>query len=100
MTRDKLTTLIDRVIGKNGIMRASAWWVRRLLNNLMAYTDNAVKNVKIEVDDALSESSENPVKNSVITSEILANEKVTAEALVDLNNRLSEIVERLNNAGL
>ena len=104
MNKQELQALIDRVIGEKGIMRSSAWWVRRLLNAVIGYAekyaDDKVANVEIEVDDALSESSDNPVKNSAITSEILANEKVTAEALVALNNKVTEILTRLDKAGL
>lgn len=66
MTREELQALIDRVIGKKGILRAPSWWVRRLFGNLMDYTDNAVKNVKVEVDSEMSDESENAVSNKVI----------------------------------
>jgi hypothetical protein len=70
MTREELQTLIDRVIGKNGILRAPSYWVRRLFGNLMDYTDDAVKNVKITVDAEMSDESENAVSNKVIKSYI------------------------------
>lgn len=77
MDRTELQALIDRVIGKKGILRAPAYWVRRLLGNLMdytdgkakegkAYTDAAVKNVKITVDSEMSDESENAVSNKAI----------------------------------
>jgi hypothetical protein len=66
MTREELQTLIDRVIGKKGILRAPSYWVRRLFGNLMDYTDEAVKNVKITVDSEMSDESENAVSNKVI----------------------------------
>lgn len=66
MTREQLQALIDRVIGKKGILRAPSYWVRRLFGNLMDYTDEAVKNVKIKVDSEMSDESENPVGNKVI----------------------------------
>lgn len=61
MTREQIQALIDRVIGKKGILRAPSYWVSRLFGNLMdyadgkakegkAYTDDAVKNVKEYVD--------------------------------------------------
>lgn len=104
MNREELQVLTDKVIGKKGIMRSSSWWVRRLLNAVIEYAekyaDDKVANVEIEVDDTLSESSDNPVRNSAVTSEILANEKVTAEALVALNNKVTEILTRLDKAGL
>lgn len=66
MTREELQALIDRVIGKKGILRAPSWWVRRLFGNLMDYTDNAVKNVKITVDAEMSDKSKNAVSNKAI----------------------------------
>lgn len=77
MTREELHALIDRVIGKKGILRAPSYWVRRVFGNLMdytdskaeegkAYTDDAVKNAKITVDSEMSDESENAVSNKAI----------------------------------
>lgn len=77
MTKEELIAVIDKVIGGKGIMRAPAWWVRRIFGNLMdytdgkakevkSYTDEAVKNVKITVDSEMSGESENAVSNKVI----------------------------------
>ena len=66
MDRIELQALIDRVIGKKGILRAPSYWVSRLFGNLMDYTDEAVKNVKITVDSEMSDESENAVSNKVI----------------------------------
>lgn len=79
MDRNELQALIDRVIGKKGILRAPSYWMRRLFGNLMdytdgkaeegkTYTDEAVKNVKITVDSEMSDESENAVSNKVIKS--------------------------------
>lgn len=64
MKREKLTALIDRVIGKSGVLRTPSWWVRNILNNMLDYTDEAVKNLK--VDEEMSNTSENAVSNKVI----------------------------------
>lgn len=40
MTRENLTALIDRVIGSKGILRAPAWWVRRLFNAVIGYAED------------------------------------------------------------
>lgn len=64
MTRDKLQTLIDRVIGKKGIMRAPSYWVRRLFNEVIAYCEGLTP--KIEVDTEMSDKSGNAVSNKVI----------------------------------
>lgn len=70
MTRENLTALIDRVIGKKGILRSPAWWVRRLFEKVIeygeSYTQNAINNVKVEVDSEMSDESENAVSNKVI----------------------------------
>lgn len=64
MTRDELQALIDRVIGKKGILRSPAWWVRRLFNEVIAYCEGLTP--KIEVDSEMSDESENAVSNKAI----------------------------------
>lgn len=74
MTRQELQSLIDRVIGKKGIMRSSAWWVRKLFNGVVgylekyaeSYANDAVKKVKITSDTEMSDESTNPVQNKAI----------------------------------
>lgn len=70
MTREELQALIDRVIGTKGIMRSSAWWVRKLFNKVLeyveSYTKNAVANAKVKSDTEMSDESTNPVQNRVI----------------------------------
>ena len=72
-----------------------------------AYVDSA----KTVVDAVMSDESTNPVQNKVIKAyvdnakneiidEIVKNEDVTAAALVDLNNKIAELLTRLDNAGL
>lgn len=126
MTREQITALIDKVIGGKGIMRSPAWWVRKLFKEVLgysdakaedvkAYTDDAVKNVKVVVDSEMSDSSENAVSNKVIKAyvdgavkpigdsvkelqQVIAdNEEVIAKAMNDLNARLDDIMQRLEN---
>lgn len=70
MDRTEIQALIDRVIGKKGIMRAPSWWVRRLFNKVIEYGESyanaAVKDVKITSDTTMSNTSTNPVQNKVI----------------------------------
>lgn len=77
MKREELNTLIDRVTSGKGILRTPSFWMRRLFKEVIgysdakaeevkAYTDDAVKNVKVEVDSEMSDSSENAVSNKVI----------------------------------
>lgn len=64
MTRDELQALIDRVIGKKGILRLPAWWANKVLNNILDYCEGLTP--KIEVDSEMSDESENAVSNKVI----------------------------------
>lgn len=70
MTKQELQALIDRVIGTKGIMRSSAWWVRKLFNKVLeyveSYTNKAVANAKVKSDTEMSDESTNPVQNKVI----------------------------------
>lgn len=57
----KLQSLIDRVIGKDGILRVPAYWMRRILGKLMEYSDKtaesqakqALADAKTYADDAV-----------------------------------------------
>lgn len=41
MTKGKIQSLIDRVIGKGGILRVPAYWMHRILNKLMEHSEDA-----------------------------------------------------------
>lgn len=43
MADAKLQSLIDRVIGKDGILRVPAFWMRRILGKLMEYSDKTAE---------------------------------------------------------
>lgn len=74
MNREELQALIDKVIGKRGIMRSSSWWVRRLFSEVLQYSEDvakakaqeAVKGVKVVADTEMSDKSTNSVQNKVI----------------------------------
>ena len=83
MTRQELQALIDRVIGTKGIMRSSAWWVRKLFNKVLeyveSYTNKAVANAKVKSDTEMSDISINPVQNKVI-KEYIDKNKVNVDS--------------------
>lgn len=87
MTREQLQALIDRVIGKKGILRAPSWWVRRLFEKVIeygeSYTRKAVANAKVIPDTEMSDESTNPVQNRVIKSYIDVN-SVTVDTVTSL----------------
>lgn len=49
----------------------------------------------VEVDTEVSDESENPIQNQAITNFILQKERVIAEALTDLNNRVTALEESI-----
>ncbi len=42
MSKENIQSLIDRVIGKEGILRVPSYWVRKLFNQVLDYTDESV----------------------------------------------------------
>lgn len=42
MSKEKIQSLINRVIGKEGILRVPSYWVRKLFNQVLDYTDESV----------------------------------------------------------
>ena len=99
MTREQLQALIDRVIGKKGILRAPSYWMRKVLNNmtdyLEGYADSASQSVKVKVDTAMSDTSSNPVANKVVKNYV-------DDKIVDLsiNASYSQLVNLKNYAQL
>lgn len=65
-------------------MRASSWWVRRLLGNMLDYTDDAVKNLK--VDEEMSESSDRAVSNRTIKAYV---DNAVKNVKVDVDTAMS-----------
>lgn len=64
MNKENLLALIDRVIGKEGILRVPAYWMRRILGKLMEYSDKtaesqarqALTDAKTYADSAIEEA--------------------------------------------
>lgn len=42
MNTDKLQALIDRAIGKKGILRIPAWWMNKILSELLNKTEDSI----------------------------------------------------------
>lgn len=58
MADAKLQSLIDRVIGKDGILRVPAYWVRKLFNQVLDYTDESVaKSAKTTEANAITSAT-------------------------------------------
>lgn len=63
MDRTEIQALIDRVIGKKGLLRAPSWWVRRLLNKMLDYCESLTP--KIKVESSVNDSA-NPVQSKAV----------------------------------
>lgn len=65
MTRNELSALIDKVVGSKGIMRASVWWVKRLLNKMLDYCESLTPNIEIKTEAQVNDSA-NPVQSKAV----------------------------------
>lgn len=79
MEKQKLHDLIDKVIGKEGTLRTPAYWMRRVLNDVVGAVDgNATDITKLE-------------------AKINSLEKSLTESLGNINNKLDSIISRVND---
>ena len=114
MADAKLQSLIDRVIGKEGILRVPAYWMRKLFNQVLDYTDESVaKSAKATESNAITSAT---AASKEYTDQQIAEldaaiksytekymgekEEIISASLVDLNNKIAMVIERLNQANL
>lgn len=93
MADAKLQSLIDRVIGKDGILRVPAYWMRRILGKLMEYSDKVAESqakkaltyAKTYVDDAVKANAltGDELKYYTLPAGVSKNLSVDAEGSVD-----------------
>ena len=58
MSKEKIQSLIDRVIGKYGILRVPAYWMRKIFNDVLDYTDDSVaKSAKTTEANAITSAT-------------------------------------------
>lgn len=58
MSKENIQSLIDRVIGKEGILRVPSYWVRKLFNQVLDYTDDSVaKSAKTTEANAITSAT-------------------------------------------
>ena len=73
----------------SGEVKDNALVVAASLNDLNSRKLDASAYTQVEIDTVLDSGSTNPVANSAITTTILENEEVVAEAIADLDSRIS-----------
>ena len=99
--RDDISALTARIVNIEGqLENLDSDYEVSLENSGNTYTltqgNEAIGQFIIpEVDIEVSDESENPIQNQVITNFILEKERVIAEALTDLNNRVTAIEESI-----
>ena len=58
MSKEQLQSLIDRVIGKEGILRTPSYWMRKIFNDVLDYTDDSVaKSAKTTEANAITSAT-------------------------------------------
>lgn len=63
MTREELQALIDRVIGKKGILRTPSYWMKKVLNSIVDYCEGLTPKIEVEAE---VNDSENPVQSKAV----------------------------------
>ncbi len=78
MTRKGLTDLIDKVVGKRGSLRAPAWWVRKILRELVDWTASALSDNSVAVLSSVDEKM-SKVKPYILASSWESNRYITID---------------------
>ena len=100
--RDDISALTARIVNIEGqLENLDSDYEVSLENSGNTYTltqgNEAIGQFIIpEVDTEVSDESENPIQNQAITNFILEKERVIAEALIDLDRRVTAIEESVN----
>lgn len=72
MADAKLQSLIDRVIGKEGILRVPAWWMRKVFLSVIDYVNKAI------------ETSAKATESNAITSATTTSKEYTDQQIAEL----------------
>ena len=91
MDRTEIQALIDRVIGKNGIMRAPSWWVKRLLNKMLDYCESLTP--EIEVESSVNDST-NPVQSKAVAKALAAKQDADKLAKVATSGSYGDLKDK------
>lgn len=114
MSKEKLQSLIDRVIGKDGILRVPAYWMRKVFLSVIDYVNKAIEtSAKATESNAITSAT---AASKEYTDQQIAEldaaiksytekymgekEEIISASLVDLNNKIAMVIERLNQANL
>lgn len=76
MADAKLQSLIDRVIGKDGILRVPSYWMRRLFNQILDYTDATV--------DASARKTEASAITTAVSNATATSKEYTDQQIAEL----------------
>lgn len=106
--KQEIINLIDKVIGKKGIMRSPAWWVNRIFCKILQYTDDTVRYAESRANSKIN-AKENKIhtvyaagltadslktwmkqRNAFFYRDIVAGKTLTCNVCVDYGKSLSE----------
>lgn len=91
MSKEKIQSLIDRVIGKEGILRTPSYWMRRLFNQVLDYSEDRA-NEAIKVAEQKAETYMLP------TSGEYALNSETGKKLLEILNNPDKYILQSNQA--
>lgn len=91
MSKEKIQSLIDRVIGKEGILRTPSYWMRRLFNQVLDYSEDRA-NEAIKVAEQKAETYMLP------TSGKYALDSGTGKKLLEILNNPDKYILQCNQA--
>lgn len=88
MGRNELQALIDRVIGKKGILRVPAWWANKVLNSIIEYCESLTPKIKVETE---VNDSGNPVSSAAVKGYVDTGVNSINSQIGDINTILDNI---------
>lgn len=83
----QIQQLIDRIIGKKGILSVSSWWMNKILSDLITYCETQEESFKLSIND-IRNKLENLINTATVEFEN------TDVLLEDCSKEIENLVER------
>ena len=106
--KQEIINLVDKIIGKKGIMRSPAWWVNRIFRKILQYTDDTVRYAESRANSKIN-AKENKIhtvyaaglpadsltfwmkqKNAFFYRDVMDGKTLTCNVCVDYEKYMSE----------
>ena len=98
MNKSTIQTLIDKVIGKKGLIRVPSWWMRKVLMQMADWVqegDDANEEKIVKVKEA-ADGKISTLETNVSTLETNTNKKIST-LTTNTNNKISTLTTDTNN---